>query len=131
EAALRYLKVRQEVDPKRIGLIGRSEGGILAAEIDVRAGGLDWLVLLATPATNGERTLLRQSELIARAGGLPEEQIARSQQFDRQAYAAVREEKSASALEARLNELIEKSGLNASMPPAALQAQIRLMTTPW
>jgi fermentation-respiration switch protein FrsA (DUF1100 family) len=75
--------------------------------------------------------LLRQSELIARAGGLPEEQIARSQQFDRQAYAAVREEKSASALEARLNELIEKSGLNASMPPAALQAQIRLMTTPW
>ena len=131
EAALRYLKARQEVDPKRIGLIGRSEGGILAAQIAVRAGDLDWLVLLATPATNGERTLLRQSELIARAGGLPEEQIARSQQFDRQAYAAVREEKSASALEARLNELIEKSGLNASMPPAALQAQIRLMTTPW
>lgn len=131
QAALNYLKARKEVDPKRVGALGHSEGGIMAAQLAVRAGDLDWLVLLAAPATTGERTLLRQSELIARTGGLPEEQIARSQQFDRQAYAAVREAKSAAALEARLRDLIEKSGLSASMPPAALQAQIRLMTTPW
>ena len=131
QAAVNYLKSRKEVDAKRVGIIGHSEGGILAAQIAVRADDLDWVVLLAAPATNGERTLLRQSELIARTGGLPEAQIARSQQFDRQAYAAVREEKNASRLEARLNDLIEKSGLNASMPPAALEAQLRLMTTPW
>ncbi len=130
-AALTYLKARKEVDAKRVGIIGLGEGGILAAQIAARSTDLDWLVLLAAPATSGEQTLLRQSELIARTGGLPEEQIARSQQFDRMAYAAVREEKTASALEARLNALIEKSGLSASMPPAALQAQIRLMTTPW
>ena len=130
-AALTYLKARKEVDAKRVGIIGLGEGGILAAQVAARNTDLDWLVLLATPATSGEQTLLRQSELIARTGGLPEEQIARSQQFDRMAYTAVREEKSASALEARLNALIEKSGLSASMPPAALQAQIRLMTTPW
>jgi pimeloyl-ACP methyl ester carboxylesterase len=131
DTALTYLKARKEVDAKRVGVIGLGEGGILAAEVAARNSDLDWLMLLATPATTGERTLLRQSELIARTGGLPEEQIARGQQFDRQAYAAVREEKTASTLEARLNGLIEKSGLNASMPPSALQAQIRLMTTPW
>jgi pimeloyl-ACP methyl ester carboxylesterase len=131
QAALNYLKARKEVDRKRAGVLGHSEGGILAAQLAVRIGDLDWLVLLATPATSGERTLLRQSELIARTGGLPEEQIARSQQFDRMAYAAVREEKSSAALEVRLKDLIEKSGLSASMPPAALEAQIRLMTTPW
>jgi pimeloyl-ACP methyl ester carboxylesterase len=130
-AALTYLKVRKEVDGKHVGIIGLGEGGILAAQIAARSTDLDWLVLLAAPATSGEQTLLRQSELIARTGGLPEEQIAQSQQFDRTAYAAVREEKDASALEARLNALIEKSGLSASMPPAALQAQIHLMTTPW
>jgi uncharacterized protein len=130
-AALNYLKARKEVDPKRVGLIGHSEGGILAAQIAAETDDPSWLVLLASPATNGERTLLRQSELIARTGGLPEEQITRSQQFDRQAYAAVREENTPTALDARLNGLIEKSALSASMPPAALQAQIRLMTTPW
>ena len=131
QAALNYLKSRKEVDQKRVGILAHSEGGILAAQIAVKAGDLDWLVLLAMPATTGERTLLRQSELIARTGGLPEEQIARSQRFDRMAYAAVREAKSAATLEAELNGLIEKSGLSASMPSAALQAQIRLMTTPW
>lgn len=131
DTALTYLKARKEVDPKRVGIIGLGEGGILAARVAARNSDLNWLMLLATPATTGERTLLRQSELIARTGGLPEEQIARSQQFDRQAYAAVREEKNVSSLEVRLNGLIEKSGLNASMPPSALQAQIRLMTTPW
>jgi len=131
QAALNYLKSRKEVDTKRIGIIGHGEGGILAARLAARVDDLGWLVLLATPATHGERTLLRQSELVARTGGLPEEQIARSQQFDRQAYAAVREEKTTAALEARLHSLIEKSGLSASMPPAALQAQIRLMTTLW
>ena len=131
QAALNYLKGRKELDAKRVGILAHSEGGILAAQIAAKANEMDWLVLLATPATTGERTLLRQSELVARTGGLPEEQIARSQQFDRMAYAAVREAKSAAALEAKLNDLIEKSGLSASMPPAALQAQIRLMTTPW
>jgi uncharacterized protein len=131
QAAMNYLKGRKEVDPKRVGILAHSEGGILAAQIAAKANDMDWLVLLATPATTGERTLLRQSELIARTGGLPEEQIARSQQFDRMAYAAVREAKSATTLQAKLNDLIEKSGLSNSMPPAALQAQIRLMTTPW
>ena len=131
QAALNYLKARKEVDPKRSGALGHGEGGILAAQLAVHNRDLGWLVLLAGPAATGERTLLRQSELIARTGGLPEEQIARSQQFDRLAYAAVREERTPTALEARLKDLIDKSGLSAAMPPAALKAQIRLMTTPW
>jgi len=130
-AALTYLKARKEVDPKRAGMIGLGEGGILALRVAARVDDLDWLMLLAAPATRGEQTLLRQSELMARTSGLPEEQIERSQQFDRTAYAAVREEKTASALEARLHALIAKSGLNASVPPAALADQVRLMTTPW
>ena len=131
QAALAYLRARKEVDSKRTGILGHSEGGIIAAQVAAREIDVDWLVLLATPATTGERTLLRQSELIARAGGLPEEQIARSQKFDSQAYAAVREEKNPKALEAKLNALIEKSELNAAMPAAALQAQVRTMSTPW
>ena len=131
QAALGYLKSRKEVDVKRLGIIGHSEGGILGALVATRSNDLNWMVLLATPATTGERTLLRQSELIARAGGLAEEQITRSLEFDRKAYRAVREEKDAAALERRLRTLVEQSGLGAAMPPAALQAQIRMMSSPW
>jgi uncharacterized protein len=131
QAALSYLKSRKEVDPQRLGLIGHSEGGMLGAQLAVRSTDVKWLVLLAAPATTGERTLLRQSELVARTGGLAEEQIARSQEFDRLAYAAVREVKESAPLETRLQALVEKSGLGASMPPQALEAQLRLMTSPW
>jgi pimeloyl-ACP methyl ester carboxylesterase len=131
QAALQYLKSRKDVDARRLGLIGHSEGGILAALAATRSNDVKWMVLLATPATSGEKTLLRQSELIARTGGLPEEQIIRSLEFDRKAYAAVRQEKDTAALAKRLATLVDQSGLGAAMPPAALQAQIRTMTSPW
>src|SRR5260370_39649543 len=131
EAALAYMKSRKEVDAKRLGIIGHSEGGILASLVAARSEDVRWLVLLATPATTGENTLLRQSELIARAGGLPEEQIAHSLEFDRKAYAAIREEKNPAALEKKLDMLVQQSGLGGAMSPAALQAQIRFMTSPW
>jgi pimeloyl-ACP methyl ester carboxylesterase len=131
QAAVSYLKSRQEVDAKRLGIVGHGEGGILASQVAAQGKDVSWLVLLGTPATTGERTLLRQSELVARTGGLAEEQIARSLEFDRQAYAAVREEKEAAALQKKLESLVDRSGLGAAMPPAALQAQIRLMGSPW
>jgi uncharacterized protein len=131
QAAVAFAKSRKEVDAKRIGAIGHSEGGILAALAATRSSDLGWLVLLGTPATTGERTLLRQSELVSRAGGLSEEQIARSLQFDRKAYQAVKEEKDLTALQRRLQTLVAQSGLGESMPPEALQTQIRLMTSPW
>jgi uncharacterized protein len=131
QAAVIYLKSRKEVDAKRLGIVGHSEGGILASQVATRGTDVSWLVLLGTPATTGEKTLLRQSELVARTGGLAEEQIARSLEFDRKAYAAVRQEKDAPALQKRLESLVDQSGLGAAMPPAALQAQIRVMGSPW
>jgi pimeloyl-ACP methyl ester carboxylesterase len=131
QSALAYLAKRTEVDARRLGVVGHSEGGILAALAATGSPDVKWVVLLATPASTGERTLLRQSELIARAGGLPEDQIERSLAFDRKAYAAVRQSKDPAALELRLQELVDQSGLGASMPPAALQAQIKLMGSPW
>src|SRR4029077_8039367 len=130
-ATLAYMKLRKDLDAKRLGIIGYSEGGIVAAVVATHSEDVRWLVLLATPATTGERTLLRQSELIARTGGLAEEQIAHSLEFDRKAYAAVREEKNTAALEKKLDLLVQQSGLGEAMPPAALQAQIQFMTSPW
>lgn len=131
ESALAYLRSRKEIDAKRIGLIGHSEGGMIAPLIASRDAGITWLVLLAAPAKNGERILLQQSELIARAGGMSEAQIAQSLAFDRKAYALVREEKDRGVLESKIRELIKTSGLDQALPPAALAGQIHAMSSPW
>ncbi|HUL15448.1 MAG TPA: alpha/beta hydrolase [Terriglobales bacterium] len=131
DAAIAYLKTRKEIDPGRIGVIGHSEGAIIAPMLAAKPGEVAWIVLLAAPATTGEQTMLRQSELIARASGMSDDLLNRSLAFDRQAYALVREEKDRQALESKLSDLVQSSGLGVAMPPAALQAQIHMLSSPW
>ena len=131
KAALAYLKSRKEVDGTRIGLLGHSEGAIIAPYLAGHSKDVKWLVLLAAPATNGEQTLLNQSELIGRAGGLSDEQLDASLGFDQAAYALVRKEKDPNALAEKLVTLVKGSGLDAALPPAALETQLRMLASPW
>ena len=131
QAAIAYLKTRNEIDPAKIALIGHSEGAMIAPLIASHTKDVAWVVLLAAPATKGEDTLLNQSELIGRAGGLTDEQLEASLDFDQAAYDLVRTEKDTAVLNEKLNGLVKGSGLAATMPPAALEPQLRMMESPW
>jgi uncharacterized protein len=131
QAALAFLKSRKEIDGSKIGLIGHSEGAIIAPYLAGHSKEVKWLVLLAAPATTGEQTLLNQSELIGRAGGLSDEQLDASLGFDRAAYALVRKEKDPNALAEKLVALVKETGLDAALPPAALETQLRMLASPW
>jgi uncharacterized protein len=131
QAALAFLKRRKEIDPRKIGIIGHSEGGIIAPMIASRHNEVSWIVLLAGPATKGEETLLLQSDLITRAAGMTTDQIAKSLDFDRESYNLVRQETNRAVLENKLEELVKVSGLGPSMPPAFVQRQIHWTSSPW
>ncbi|MCU0639252.1 MAG: alpha/beta hydrolase [Candidatus Krumholzibacteria bacterium] len=76
-AAIVYLKSRPEIDQDGIGLVGHSEGGIIAPM--VAAGGADvkFVVLLAAPGLNGSEILISQTGPILREAGLGEELIGK------------------------------------------------------
>jgi pimeloyl-ACP methyl ester carboxylesterase len=131
QAAIAYLKTRKEIDPAKIALVGHSEGAMIAPLLASQSKDVAWVVLLAAPATIGEDTLLHQSELIGRAGGLTDEQLEASLDFDHTAYDLVRAEKDSAALNEKLNGLVKGSGLDAAMPPAVLEPQLRMMESPW
>lgn len=130
-AAVAFLKSRKDIDPARLGLIGHSEGAMIAPYIANHSKDVAWVVLLAPPAAKGEDILLKQSELIARAGGLSEKQLEASTTFDRTAYAILRKETDPAAAAAKLRELISQSGMDAALPPDAIQAQVAMLTSPW
>jgi uncharacterized protein len=131
KCAIAYLKSRKEIDPGRIGLIGHSEGAMIAPTLAATSRDLSWIILLAPPATKGEDTLLNQSDLIARAGGMADAQVLASLNFDKQAYDLVQKEDDSAAVTQKLKALVKESGLNAAMPPEALAQQIHMMTSPW
>lgn len=75
EAAVDYLKTRKEVDNKKIGLTGHSEGGYIAPMIAARNNDISFIVMLAGPGITGKEIVLLQTELIEKASGVSEEEV--------------------------------------------------------
>lgn len=59
-AALAYLRLRPEVDPTRLGLVGHSEGGLIAPMVAATDSSLRAIVLMAGPAQDGRQILRYQ-----------------------------------------------------------------------
>jgi uncharacterized protein len=131
EAALAYLKTRKEIDATKTGLIGHSEGGLIAPMVATHSQTVTWIVLLAAPGLKGEDVLLLQSELILRTAGVNDGEVARTLAFNKQTYTFVRQEKDPVVLEAKLNDLVQSTSTGAALPPAAIQSQVRLLVSPW
>lgn len=131
EAAFAYMKTRKEIDPQKIGLIGHSEGGMIASIVASHQQPVAWIVLLASPGLRGEEVLSLQSELILRTAGVNDGEISRTLAFNKQTYAIVREEKDPTELEAKLNDLVQSTSTGAALAPAAVQSQLRMLVSPW
>jgi pimeloyl-ACP methyl ester carboxylesterase len=131
QAAIAYLKTRKDINAKKIGLIGHSEGAMIAPYVANHSPDVAWVVLLAAPSTNGEATLINQSSLIGQVGGLSEEQLLVSLTFDRAAYDIARKEKDPAVVAEKVKKLVKDSGLDAALPPEALETQLRMLTSPW
>lgn len=90
-AALRYLETRDDIDHEQMGLIGHSEGGLVAPMV---ASGPDkrlvsFAVLLAPPAVNIRDVITRQSALIGAAEGGSAEEVALEAEMSGAALAVV------------------------------------------
>ena len=70
-AAVSYLKSRQDIDPEKIGLIGHSEGGMIAPVVASRDKTIDFIILLAGVGTTGRKVFETQQVLIGEAKGIP------------------------------------------------------------
>ncbi len=69
EAGVAYLKTRPEVDSHKIGLIGHSEGGLIAPMVAARNPDVAFIVMMAGPGVPGDEILLEQGVLISEAAG--------------------------------------------------------------
>ncbi|MDR1112283.1 MAG: lysophospholipase, partial [Bacteroidales bacterium] len=75
EAAFNYLKTRREINPQQIGIIGHSEGGIIAPMIAARNKEVSFIVLLAAPGIRGDSLMYLQRKSLMQLLNLSKKQI--------------------------------------------------------
>ncbi len=90
-AAVEFLKNRPEVNSEEIGILGHSEGGMIAPMLAVDDKDIAFLVLLAAPGVGGDKVLLSQKERLEIKSGVPENLVKQSQEIFRGAYHIIKE----------------------------------------
>jgi hypothetical protein len=142
-AQVRYLEARPDIDKAHIGLLGHSEGGLVAPMAAAASKSVAFIILMSGPALTGEKIMLAQAELIAAAERLPEEQVRANADLQRMMFAAVRSgtgweaafeagEKLTLAAIARLPEEQRKMmGDPRTVARQQIAAQVTSMRSPW
>lgn len=105
-AGVEFLKGRKEIDSHKIGLIGHSEGGIIASMVAVRSSDVAFIVLMASPGVTGEQIILKQQELAMKARGASEQDIAWIHARQNRIYEVLKEELDRDAAEQKLRAIL-------------------------
>lgn len=139
-AGVAWLKRRAEIDSKRIGLIGHSEGGLIAPLAAVRQPeDIAFIVLLAGVGVPTEELLVRQGQDLARAMGAAGHTLERNAKTQRESFRILRqdlprseaEQKLRELLQAHSSELTEAQRQALGYTEAMLDAQVQTVLTPW
>lgn len=123
EAAVRFLGKHPNIDKKKIGLIGHSEGGMIAPM--VATGKLKkkvaFMVLLAPPAIPFRDVILQQSEDILLAQGREQEEVDILVGINQYCYDLVIADSDKELMAVDIWESIEEEGLLSDIPETTLQ----------
>jgi pimeloyl-ACP methyl ester carboxylesterase len=131
EAAVRFLRGRADVDARRIGIIGHSEGGLIAPLVAARDPGLAFVVMLAGPGVRGELLMVEQMALVARAEGMPDDMIARERTVNRALFAALASEPQLETAIGKARQVMEDAEHNGKLPAETARLRVEQFATPW
>jgi uncharacterized protein len=133
-----YLKSRPRIDPKQIGLIGHSEGGLIAPIVAAESNDVAYIVLMAGPGLPGDQILAAQLALILRVSGADEATIKTSAATQARLMAIAKENEDPKVAIEKLK--AAQAELIKSLPEAERKAlaeadpnntQVAMLASPW
>jgi pimeloyl-ACP methyl ester carboxylesterase len=119
-AALAALKARTDIDAKRMGLLGHSEGATVAAIAASRSADVSFAILLAPPGARGDDLLRQQAVDGARGLGADDAAVARVAETHRNATSLVLKEAAAEEISSAVKDLVRAQ--YDTLPAAQRQA---------
>lgn len=136
-SAVEYLMSRKEINKKKIGLIGHSEGGIIAPIVANSSKNVAFIVLLAGTGIPGDKLLLVQQELIGKASGMSVTELQEAKKINIAVFEMVKKTNSVDQLKVDLTNFLKKEMKDNSDKPKGmseedfLNAQVNQVVNPW
>ena len=139
EAAIKYLKTRNEINRKKIGLMGHSEGGMIAPMVAYGTKDVSFIVLLAGPGIRGDKLLLKQSYDIGEASGLSKDKLQHSEKINGGLYDIILNSMNDTSLDEKLTDYLNHSfnELPESEKPQGISIEdyskkvVKQLNSPW
>lgn len=139
ESAITYLKTRKEINKKKIGLIGHSEGGLIAPMVASKSKDVSFIILLAGTGIQGDKILLLQQKLIGKSLGLSDEDLQKSELTNKKVFEIVNKSTNIQELNLDLTKFIKQELKDnpSTENPADMSdddfvdLQVKQIATPW
>ena len=135
-AGITYLKSRSDVNVKKIGLLGHSEGGIIAPMVASDSKDVAFIVMMAGPSLTGEEILYLQDSLISTVMGTPPEEIQKELRLNRILFSLIRTESDSTKLQQEIRSAVKESmspdsATVGTVNEEAVNAAVKQLTSPW
>ena len=131
EYAIEYLQKRKEINKNKIGLIGHSEGGIIAPIIASENENIDFIVLMAGAALRGDKLLLLQKYKIETQMGIHKQLVENNQQIFAGAYEIILNQRIENELVSDTLSKYFTSKYGTALPDKQKTALINQLSSPW
>jgi len=138
-AGVAYLKTRKEIDPRRIGLIGHSEGGVIAPIVATQSSDVAFIVLMAGTGVPGDAIIEKQIAHLLQLAGTDQAAIDAAVRNRQRVNEILKTETDPNAARDKIGKLIiesiaalseeQKKALQSS--EAAVDAQAQAAASPW
>lgn len=142
-AAFKFLEKQDEIDKTKCGMLGHSEGGIIATLANKKIDGIDFIVFMASTAVSGDKIINYQIRAYSEKEGLSQEFINETMRVQNMLYETVRKDSGYKNVEDEIKKLTLKEVDNMSEEQrkyisdpeqyAAYKARMTMMQvkTPW
>jgi alpha-beta hydrolase superfamily lysophospholipase len=123
EAAFLFLKNNPRINPSSIGLVGHSEGGLIAPIVASANPEIGFIVSLAGPGVDGEQIISTQQREISKLSGLSDAEINEAAAVNKKLYSILKKEKDDLKAETKILEEYRKILIDSKLPPAEIESK--------
>lgn len=139
ESAIKYLQTRKEINKDKIGLIGHSEGGMIAPMVTAENKDVNFIILLAGTGLRGDKLLLMQQELIGIASGIRDTDMKKTIDINKCAFDIIIKSDNTDSIKSDLRsyykqaikddpESVKRTGISEG---EYIELVINQLTSPW